>query len=480
MTNNLTPRTPYRPLTWLDPVYDLQDLLADFPEPVYIVGGAVRDALLSRPIKDIDLATPGDAIAVARKIANSLPNGSLFVMDTERGVARAIIETMYGTLNVDVAKFRGEGILADLTDRDFTINAIMVNLNSDLTQIIDPLNGERDVAQKLIRQCGANAIQNDPIRAMRAVRQSTQLRYRIEPATLKAVRDGAKHLDEVSAERVRDELFKVLELPRPTAALRVMHVIGLLDAVVPISHVADKPTVEHLFLTMDKLTEIIAGFIPGEVENIASNFGVGLALVQLNRIRPQLAASLEQTWATHRHHRPLLMLTVLLQPFAPDDDGVGALAESLRLSNEEKKRLLTSVAHRQDVLTMPGTDALTMHRFWYAVGDAGVDICLLTLADYLAANNLRLKQSAWLPVVERVQALLEAYYLHYDAIVAPAPFVSGKDLMQQLGIKPGPIVGDLLTAIREAQVTGEVQSADGALDYARAALGDDPRGDMRR
>jgi tRNA nucleotidyltransferase/poly(A) polymerase len=477
---DLTPRTPYRPLTWIDPVLDLQDLLADYPDPVYIVGGAVRDALLSRPIKDIDLATPGDAIAVARKIANSLPNGSLFIMDAERGVARAIIETMYGVLNVDVAAFRGDGILADLTDRDFTINAMMVDLNSDLTQIIDPLNGERDVADKLIRQCRPGAITADPIRAMRAVRQSTQLGYRIEPVTLKAVRDGTTHLDGVSAERVRDELFKVLQLKRPTAALRVMYVIGLLDAALPISSVADQATVAHLFLTMDKLTEILAGLVPGETDNIASNFGVGLALVQLNRIRPQLANALKQTWATHRVHRTLLMLTTLVQPFSPDDDGIGAVAERLRLSNDEKKRLMTSVGNRVGVLEMPGTDALALHRFWYEVGGAGVDICLLTLADYLAANNLRLNQSAWLPVVERVQTTLEAYYLHHDTIVIPPPVITGDDLIAQLGIKPGPLIGNLLAAIREAQVTGQVTSAEDAVNFARAALGDDPRGGIRR
>lgn len=462
--SDLTPRKPYRPLIWTDAVRDIQDLLHDEDAPVYIVGGAVRDALLSRPIKDLDLATPGDSTAIARKIANTLPNGALFIMDQERGVARAIIETMHGKMNVDVARFRGDesDILADVTDRDFTINAMMVDLKGDLSLLIDPLNGERDAAEKRIRRCNPDSVSSDPIRALRAIRQSTQLGFRIDADTLADVRAAAPLIARVSAERVRDELFNIFNLPRPSAALRVMHQINLLDAVVPVT------AAEEAFATIDRMSGFVQGIIPGNTDTLTPDFSYGMALMQLNRVRKQLADHLLRVWAAQREHRALLMLLALVQELPPEQ--VALQADTLRLSNDEKKRLIAAADARATVMAMPELTPLIQHRFWYALDDAGVDVCLLTLANYLAEQGVHIQQTPWLQVVDRVRALLETYYLAYDEIVAPPPLVSGRDLMDGLNLEPGKHIGVLLDALREAQVTGEVQTVDDALQFARAAL----------
>ena len=139
----LTPHEPYRPLVWPDVVYDLQDMVADAPQPVYIVGGAVRDALLHRPVTDIDLAAASGGIALARRLANAL-HGDFFVLDAERDVGRTLVDTPQGRLIIDVARFRGEDLLADLSDSDFTINEMAVDLKGDLRLLIDPLCGEQD------------------------------------------------------------------------------------------------------------------------------------------------------------------------------------------------------------------------------------------------------------------------------------------------------------------------------------------------
>src|SRR5690606_38920305 len=119
---------PQRPLIWPDVVLDFQDLLADIETPLYIFGGAVRDPYLHRPVKDIDLAVPENSIEIARKIANRT-QGDIFVMDTTREVARVFIATPDGRLSIDVARFRGADLAADLEDRDFTINAMAVDLH---------------------------------------------------------------------------------------------------------------------------------------------------------------------------------------------------------------------------------------------------------------------------------------------------------------------------------------------------------------
>ena len=149
-----------------------------------------------------DLAVAQGGIHLARRIANGL-DGDFYVLDRERDVARALLDTEDGKILVDVARLRGASLSADLADRDFTINAMAVELGTDCRQIIDPLGGETDARAKVLRQCGPDSLHNDPLRALRALRLAAQFELRIEPATrvsMHAVRD---RLYDSSAERVR-------------------------------------------------------------------------------------------------------------------------------------------------------------------------------------------------------------------------------------------------------------------------------------
>jgi len=147
---DIAPRQPHRPLIWPDILLDIQEFLADVSDEIYIVGGAVRDALLHRPLHDIDLATSGHAIQVARKIANHF-KGDFFVLDSDRDVGRALLNLPDGLLVLDVARYRGASLLDDLSDRDFTLNALAVDVKADLSLLIDPLNGEEDIKKHLLR-----------------------------------------------------------------------------------------------------------------------------------------------------------------------------------------------------------------------------------------------------------------------------------------------------------------------------------------
>src|SRR5262245_54760452 len=130
--SDLSPRQPLRPLMWPDIIFQLKEFLADTQDEIYIVGGAVRDALLHRPLKDIDLATSGDGLKLARRIANYF-DGDFFALDSERDVGRALVNTPDGLLMFDVARFRGDGLHNDLRDRDFTLNAMAVDIHGDLS-----------------------------------------------------------------------------------------------------------------------------------------------------------------------------------------------------------------------------------------------------------------------------------------------------------------------------------------------------------
>ncbi|MBC8099450.1 MAG: CCA tRNA nucleotidyltransferase [Armatimonadetes bacterium] len=476
---DLTPREPKRPLFWSDAILDLQDRLLDDPVTIYAVGGAVRDAYLHRPIKDLDLATPDGAISLARRIARAL-DADIFVLDAERDVARVLWETPDGKLVIDVARFRQPTLLEDLQDRDFTLNALAVDFKGDLALLIDPLDGETDLLAKRIRRCAPLAIAKDPIRALRAVRQSAQLKFRVDAETLTEMRTYGVRLSETSPERVRDELFKVLELPKPGGALRVAAHLGLLAVIMPtlMTRFATNDS-EHdweaALLLLDKLYAMLATISVTRTDNTAANFELGVMVVQVDRHRAKLNEQLALQWANDRSHRALLILAGLLTIAAPGDAALAeAQADGLRLSNAEKQRLAQIVQHSDHPSLTAAYSPLSAHRFWYTLEEVGVDVLLLTLARYLSHHHLYLVQRAWLTQIEHTGALLNAYYDQHAALVSPPPLLDGNQLQEALAIKPGPVIGKLLTHLREAQVEGRIHTAEEALAAAQAYLAAPP------
>ncbi|MFN8529967.1 MAG: hypothetical protein U0670_15305 [Anaerolineae bacterium] len=469
--------SPSRILVWDDIILDLQDALASMETAVYIVGGAVRDAYMRRPIKDIDMATPGSGMAVARKIANVM-RGDYYALDSERNVGRALVKTSAGTLSFDVATFRGVDLTSDLLDRDFTINAMAVDLRGNLNALIDPLGGEQDLLTRVIRRCNPHAVLDDPIRALRGVRQSVKYGFRIEPETLKDMRAAAASLHQVSPERMRDELFNLLVLEKPEAALRIVEAVGLLQVIAPETAVLRTLPGQGVFAdgftlamhTLEQLNQLLAAISPQRSDHTAAQFTLGTFVMVSDRYRKALQTHLETTYPNDRAHRALLNLSVLCGHL--DYKAMEDRAAALRLSNTERDRL-AAIARSRDAFMQFGFDEptpLMMYRFWRATGPAGVDVLLISLARYLAAAGPLLKQDEWLRVVEQAGALFSAYFEHYDEWVEPPALLDGRQLIAQLHIKSGPIIGEILERIREAQVDGQIHTSVEALALARQIL----------
>lgn len=477
MTQDVTPRPALRPLRWPDVVLDLADMLPPEPAGVYLVGGAVRDALLGRPIKDVDIATDGSGTRLARAIANQL-KGDFYPLDPERDVGRALVDTPEGRLVFDVASLRGPDLLADLLDRDFTLNAMAVDLRGDLTMLIDPLGGEQDAITRLVRQCGPDSLTSDPLRSLRALRQSVQLKGRIEKETLKAIRAAVPLLPNVSPERIRDEFTRILSLGDVTGALRVADVLGLLKVVLPdvealrgVRQPADAPfdLWAQTLMSVTFLSGIFATISPQRTDETAADFSYGMIVMALDRFRQPLQQHIDVTWPDARSHRALLMLGLLYSQVALVNPAVDveAVASGLRLSNAEAKRVVTMVRHQALPVALPELTPVNIHRFWRATGEAGIDVLLLALARYLGQAGAYLRQDDWIAFLERVRVLMDAWYVQHDRLVEPPVLVDGKQLMRELKLKSGPVIGRLLESIREAQVSGDVTSADDALALAR-------------
>lgn len=474
-TSNNTPFK--RVLVWDDVILDLQDALAQSETPMFIVGGAVRDAFMRRPVKDVDLATPGSGIKLARKIANAL-KGDFYPLDDERDVGRALVDTPQGRVNFDVASFRGADLHADLNDRDFTINAMAVDLFGDLNDLIDPMGGERDLISKIIRRCNPHALSDDPIRALRAVRQSVKFGFRIDPDTLKDIRAVAERLKENSPERLRDEFFQLFDLAKPDTALRVADTLGLLEKIVPeieqLRSVQGESLASNrvnlIFSAVDILNQMLTTISPRRTDETAAQFTLGTLVVALDRYRKSLQDLLHVEYANQRTHSALLFLALLLSQTSMKMFEERALA--LRLSNPERERLVAIARQRtrfESVLRQE-MNPLTIYQYWRDTGAAGVDVILLSLTLHLAEQGMLLDQDDWLTRIETARILLHAYFEQRDELIEPPSIIDGRGLMSELELKPGKQIGELLEAIRELQVQGMIRSYDDAVNFARQRI----------
>jgi tRNA nucleotidyltransferase/poly(A) polymerase len=175
----------------------------------YLVGGAVRDMLLNRRTHDLDFVLPGKGIETARRVANAL-RGAFYVLDEERDTGRVVLFEPDGERQMlDFSVLRGPDLESDLRGRDFTLNAIALDVHSTQA-LIDPLRGAADLQAKQLRACAPSSFQDDPIRILRGVRLATAFGFRLLPETIHSMKQAVPGLERISPERLRDELFKLL------------------------------------------------------------------------------------------------------------------------------------------------------------------------------------------------------------------------------------------------------------------------------
>ena len=245
----------------------------------YLVGGAVRDAVLGRDGTDVDVALAADAPAVARKLASML-GGTFVTLDQTRGIARVVVTRNDDTCLVDLNTLHG-GIDEDLQRRDFTVDAMAIPLSDGLPSqsrrdLIDPHSGLSDLRDGVIRAVTPSALEEDPARLVRAPRLSAQLRFEIDGDTKKQIQRRARLVSSVAPERIRDELLKQLAEPRATDSLRLLDELGLLRHIVPELAAADGVTQpkEHQWDVLNHLLET-----PGKVEAVVSGQSDGAGFV---------------------------------------------------------------------------------------------------------------------------------------------------------------------------------------------------------
>ncbi|HEY58750.1 MAG TPA: CCA tRNA nucleotidyltransferase [Anaerolineae bacterium] len=484
--------------------------LAPPDQPIYLVGGAVRDWLRHRPVHDWDFAIPQGAVSFARRVARTL-KGAFVLLDEKHGVARVILPAPSAPEHpaaqrrrtvLDFTDFRGPTLEDDLRLRDFTLNAMALNLRHP-QRLLDPLGGLQDLKNGLLRACHPDAFQNDPIRIWRGVRLAAAYGWRIEPSTREAMRRAAASLRRVSAERQRDELFRILSGPGSVKAVKALQALDALAPVLPelpplqgvpqsLPHREDVWT--HTLQVLERLNRLLEALAPTYDEDKAADFALGLTVLRIGRYRILLAEHLNNDPHSKRSLVALLRLAALYhdtgKPTTARQNGDGqwrfphhaevsaALArqrgKSLALSNAEVQRLVHIVRHHglPYRFTRAGgpPDRRQIYRYFRATGPAGVEVALLSLADVQAMYGPYLSHDLWERHLATIRALLEAWWEYHRDIVAPPPLLDGHALMQALHLRPSPLVGELLERLREAQAAGEIRTAEEALQQVRQWL----------
>lgn len=462
---------------------------------VWLVGGSIRDLLRGyTTLPDLDLATSFDPIPAAREYARKTGAGFV-VLDEERQVVRVVRTWEDEHYTFDISRFRAENIDDDLRARDFTINAIAARLslaadavdikpgrpskqsgNAEACelQLYDPLSGCEHLRQGLIIPCSDNLFTDDPLRLMRAFRFSALFNASFSPQLHRMVVDQAPLLKGVSGERIRDELFKVLQVDNSTQWIRIMHETGILAVIFPQLAACEGveqnewhhlDVFEHSMLTLENLEKLL-----------------------LAQDRPEwwptFEKYLDENLSGSRRYRELLKLGCLLHDLGKPDckridnesgrvifhghemEGVRItrdISESLRLSVNESQylQLLVKNHMRPGVMLQQGVNDKRLFRYFSETGRDGLGIALLSLADRCSAQGSLSSNELTefeLGIMNIMQAL-------YEQLKRPklAPFLNGNDLIKHFKLKPGPEFKRILEALEEAQFLGEITSREEAM-----------------
>jgi poly(A) polymerase len=447
----------------------------------WLVGGAVRDALEGATPVDVDLAVPHGALALGRALADRL-GGAFVALDEARGACRIVMRGE-PPAQVDLTDFRGPTLADDLRARDFTVNALAAAV-SDLVErgdaaIEDPAGGLADLGARLVKPCGPRSFEDDPARALRAVRFALRPGWRLDPPAEPAVAAVAPRIAEVAAERVRDELSAILAQPSAGAGLRALDRLGVLPALLPESR-AMRDTAQPAPHRFDVWEHSLCAVEAADalVENLAALAPWGEAL----------RAHLSEDLGDRVTRRETLKLGALLHDVAKPEtrtvtegrirfighDTIGAaraadIARRWRLSRragEVLERLVGEHLRPMHLAQSGGVTRRARYRFFRALGEEARDLLLLALADAAAVRG-EPPLSVW---TESGGAIVRDLMRGADeeaALAAVAPLVRGEDVMRTFGLPPGPEVGRLLERAREAQALGFVSTREEALEHLR-------------
>jgi poly(A) polymerase len=432
--------------------------------PVYLVGGAVRDALrdVDNPHDfDFALAAGFDDLVAGFAREN---RGRIIPWDVDQ--KRIVFRQGNARSTVDFSRMHTPDILYDLKQRDFTVNAMALAVHESEPQLIDPLGGQDDLSAHCLRMCSEGAFEADPLRMLRAVRFARQLSCVIESRTRDCMHLNCSLITRSARERIKRELFMILHGPLQQRSLQELHACGLLEKLLP-DDVFKGITPEHLRFEQSLLA---AGFLEDVLRQPDA---------RLEGVQQQLCEYVNKDFEDGVSMTSLLMFAVLLCNACKPEHATGVGGGDDKLSLKDVRRISSEIGlgrkaqhmlaclvenhmRIQQMTQLASLTERTKVRFVLDCGEAAAGVCLLAIADSLAAGSKPAFQGAPQSVMDVAYDLC-AYIFGSQDVHKAAPLLTGDDVISFLGCGAGPRIGDILRQAAQLERDGILQNREAAL-----------------
>ncbi len=446
--------------------------LQSLNQEIYLVGGTVRDALLNKETYDKDIIVADEAAKeFSIKLAKKL-NGVFIPLDEVNKIYRIVLKDKVNY--IDITNPIENSLEKDLKRRDFTINAIALRISDG--EIIDITNGKCDIENKLIRMISPENFDDDPLRILRAFRFESCLGFEIEENTLREIKSRTNLVTKPAIERINYEILKLFSGEYSVKALLSMDEAGITEQIFPpMSDVKKVPpnTHHHLDLfhhsieVVNQIQQLYNQSCKEIKEHLnQQDFGGFSRLAHL-----KLAGFLHDigkfsTWtieASGRHR------------FIKHDDVGAKMAEKMLKSMHFSKKQIEYITKQiklhiypSSVIQAPNLSEKHYMRYIRKMGSDVIDNIMLAKADRLSARGKDITEEILKNNLEGLDKMLD-YYLSIKDTLKPLPkLLGGKEVMELLNLSPSPKLGEILNELKEAQISGDINTREEAINFIKS------------